>query len=172
MTLLGLAGVGKSTVGRLLAARWGWTFRDLDADVEARAGRTIPELFDEEGEAGFRAREAEALADALGRDRLVLAPGGGAPCQPDAMDRILAAGPAVWLRASPEILADRLLEVGDRPLVAGLDRAGTMEAIEQQLSERAPHYRRATCAVDVDDLTPAAAADAVEEALAAQGVAP
>ncbi|TNF32026.1 MAG: hypothetical protein EP329_11395, partial [Deltaproteobacteria bacterium] len=105
LTLIGQMGAGKSTVAELLAERWarhGFRVVDLDDAIVARAGRPIPEIFARDGEAAFRALERAALTAVLAEDRVILATGGGAPCQPGAMDAILAAGPAVWLDAAPE----------------------------------------------------------------------
>src|ERR1700709_2552659 len=77
LVLTGFMGAGKSTVGRLLAARLGWEFLDLDAHLESRTGFTIPDLFSTHGEAHFRRLESTALASALGRSNIVLALGGG-----------------------------------------------------------------------------------------------
>lgn len=79
VVLTGFMGAGKSTIGRLLATHLNWTFLDLDAHLEARAGVTVPELFERQGEPRFRRLESSALASALRQPRLVLALGGGAP---------------------------------------------------------------------------------------------
>lgn len=79
LVLTGFMGAGKSTVGRLLADRLGWEFVDLDAAIEASTGLTVPEIFATQGEAHFRKVESQALAAALGRKKIVLALGGGAP---------------------------------------------------------------------------------------------
>ncbi len=79
IVLTGFMGAGKSTAGRLLALHLGWTFLDLDAHLEARAGATVPELFRRHGEPGFRRLESSALASALRQISVVLALGGGAP---------------------------------------------------------------------------------------------
>lgn len=77
ITLVGYRATGKSTVGGRLAARLGWTFVDLDREIEREAGRTIAEMFAVDGEPFFRSVESRALQSQLTRDRLVLAPGGG-----------------------------------------------------------------------------------------------
>ncbi|MCC6622995.1 MAG: shikimate kinase [Deltaproteobacteria bacterium] len=149
VTLVGLMGSGKSTVARALAARWpGFGALDLDARIEARAGRTIAEIFAADGEPGFRALEAEVLSDVLlHEDRLVLATGGGAPCQPGAMDALLGAGPVVWLDAPPEALVARAL-TATRPLLAGRSPDDATRVLAVQLAARGPHYARATLRVD------------------------
>jgi len=78
VVLVGFMGAGKSTVGPLVAQRLAWTFLDLDDDIEAAAGRTVPEIFATDGEAAFRAAERAAAERAGRRERLVLATGGGA----------------------------------------------------------------------------------------------
>ncbi len=172
VTLVGLSGAGKSTVARLLAERWGWTAVDLDRRVEAHAGMTIPEIFENYGESGFRRLEREALDSALGSDRVVVATGGGAPCQPGAMDAILAAGPAVWLRGQPETLTSRIAaqrdETGERrPLLEGEGGPGRAVArLAALLAAREPVYGRSTLTVDVDHRTAAEVVDVVEAALA------
>jgi len=149
LTLVGLMGSGKSTVARALAARWpGMRAPDLDALVERRAGRTIAALFEAVGEGGFRALEAEVLADLLlAADDVVLATGGGAPCQPGAMDALLGAGPVVWLDAPPEVLVHRAL-TDSRPLLAGRTREDAIAVLQALSAARAPHYARATLRVD------------------------
>lgn len=172
LTLVGLMGSGKSTVSRLLGERWGWQPVDLDDEIAARAGTSVAEVFATRGEAAFRRLEGEALRDVLGRDRCVVATGGGAPAQPGAMDAICAAGPSAWLRGRPETLAARALAAGGRPLLDGRDLAGATRVLADQLSARQAHYQRATVAVDVDGLAPAAVADRVEADLAALGALP
>jgi len=164
VTLVGLMGAGKSTVARLLAARWpGWRALDLDAAVEADAGQAIPTIFARLGEARFRELEAAALVRALATPRTLLATGGGAPCEPGAMDRILAAGPAVWLDAPDAVLAARALSQGGRPLLAGMDLAAATRYLAGQRGARGPHFARATLTVDAS-----AAPEAVAAAIAAQ----
>ncbi len=108
VALAGLMGVGKSTIGRLLAARLDARFLDLDALVEAEAGVSIAAIFAREGEGGFRAREARALESVLTRTGpMVLSLGGGTLHQPGAHARIAAAMPVAVLRAPVEVLVAR-----------------------------------------------------------------
>ena len=156
---------GKTTVGRKLAARLGWEFIDSDEQVEARAGRTVAEIWREEGEDVFRSLEREALEDALAsteaRPAIVAAAGGTVL---DAGNRALLRGhpPVVWLRARPETSAERAGTVETRPLLAG-DPLGAMVRLA---AERGPFYEDvADAVIDVDDLTPDQVADRVLEAV-------
>jgi 3-dehydroquinate synthetase/shikimate kinase len=132
VVLVGLPGSGKSVVGRRIAHRHAATFIDIDERIETRAGRTIPEIFAEEGEAHFRGLEAAAIAD-LGppdaaRDiRRVVATGGGAVVDPRNRWALYRGRATVWLDGRPEVLAQRLRRSPHvRPLVAGRDPIGTI----------------------------------------------
>ena len=161
VALIGLSGAGKTTVAPLAAARLGFPWLDLDADIERAAGRPIAALF-AEGGAEFRALEAEALERALADPRpgLVLACGGGIVTAPAARKRLRARAFVVWLRVSPERAAARLGENADqRPLLRG---APARETLEAMLGERAPQYEvSADAVIDTDGLTPAEVADRV-----------
>ena len=154
--LVGLSGAGKSTVGKLLAEKLVWAFADSDAEVEAEAGRSIPELFRDEGEASFRDREAAALAALCERQPIVVATGGGAPTH-DASRAIIDHGFSVWLSISPEEAAERLRAdpaTPTRPLLEG-DLEGKLRSL---LDARGDIYRNADAAIDVSGLSPEQAA--------------
>ena len=109
LVLVGLMGAGKTTVGQVCARRLGRGFVDTDALVEAAAGATIPELFAAEGEAGFRARERTAIADAMASpEPLVIACGGGAMVDPENRRTVRHGGVVIWLQAPPDVLAARV----------------------------------------------------------------
>jgi shikimate kinase len=161
VVLVGSMGAGKSTVGRILAERWGVAFRDTDDDVEALDGRPISEIFVDSGEERFRALERDAVARALAEHDGVLAVGGGA-VMAEGTRAAMAGHRVVFLRVG---LADAASRVGigsSRPLLLGNVR-GTMKAL---LDERSPVYEAvSTLAVDTDGRTPEEVAALVEEAL-------
>ena len=149
-----MMGSGKTTVGRAAARRLGWDFFDSDQQVEARTGRTVAEIWREEGEQGFRHLEKEALADALAATAAqpaVIAAAGGTVLDPANRDLLRAHPPVVWLRARPETLAARI-QAGHgehRPLL-DVDPAAALRRLN---AEREPCYREvADEVVDVDEV--------------------
>lgn len=158
VVLVGPMGAGKSTVGRILAERWGVGLRDTDDDVEAVEGRAISDIFVESGEEHFRAVERGAVARALAEHDGVLAVGGGA-VMADSTRAALDGHRVVFLRVG---LSDAAARVGlgtSRPLLLGNVR-GTMKAL---LEARAPVYESvAVAVVDTDGRTPDEVADLVE----------
>jgi shikimate kinase len=132
-------GAGKSLVGPLLAERLGLAFVDLDRLVEARACSDISTLFEQEGEAGFRVREQSALREVLSGEGLVLACGGGTPCEPGALEALNAWGTTVFLQVPFEVLQQRVAGIG-RPLWSHRNRS--------LLEFRMPIYEQADLAVD------------------------
>ena len=142
ITLIGYRGTGKTSVARPLAERLGWQAIDADVDLEARAGRTIREIFDTDGEGEFRRLERDTLVDLLSRDRLVIAAGGGAVLNPDTRADFKEAGPVVWLTASADTIEKRLF--GDQTTTErrpNLTSQGGRAEIEALLSQREPLYR-------------------------------
>jgi shikimate kinase len=162
ITLIGYRGTGKSTIGPRLAARLGWDFLDADPEIERRAGRSIREIFETDGEPAFRSLEAEILQEFLTKDRLVLAPGGGAVLNPATRDRMRAAGPVVWLTAPGGVILDRLnrdaTTAARRPALTELT---PQEEIARLLAQREPVYSQAatitidTVGYDLDALVEA-----------------
>lgn len=153
LVLVGLMGAGKTEVGRRCAESLGRPLVDTDEMVEAAAGVPITEIFAAEGEAGFREREVQAVADAVATPRpAVIACGGGAVL--DARNRRLLgeAGYVVWLTAPPERLAERVASDASRPLLAGGDALGELRRLTEL---REPAYRSVAAAVvDTTDRSP------------------
>jgi shikimate kinase len=173
IVLVGLSGAGKSTVGPLvceaLAAQGhsGWQFVDLDAEVERRAGRSIPEIFARQGEAAFRKLERAVSKEVAQRRQVVVAPGGGWVELREAVAEMLHQSTSVYLQVSPEVAAGRIsAQGGGRPLVAGENPA---EKLEQLLKRRETLYMQSQHTVSVDLLSPGEVA-ALIVALATGGV--
>jgi len=152
--LIGFMGAGKTTVGRRLAARLGWPFVDLDAVVEETAGMAIPAIFEREGEAGFRRREAEAITAVTRQAGQVIATGGGAVMRRENLALLRASGTVVWLRAPLEVLLARAKAEGGRPLLAEGDAA-----VAERYAAREPVYALADLVVDATGEPDAVAAE-------------
>jgi shikimate kinase len=156
IVLAGFMGAGKTTVGRLLAGSLGVPFLDSDHVIEARAGRSIPEIFAADGEPAFRGLEHEVIADLLGGPDVVLALGGGA-AEHEETRKLLALVPVVFLRVSYAEAMARVARDGTRPMLARPD-------ITQVFQRRQAVYAgAATITVDVDGRVPA---DVAQEILA------
>ena len=136
--LVGMMGAGKTTVGRLLARRLKLRFIDADHELERRCGVKVPLIFDIEGEAGFRAREAQLLAELTALDGVVLGTGGGAVLLDENRRRLAARGTVVYLRATPEDLYERVKHDRNRPLLAIADPLARLRELHAQ---RDPLYR-------------------------------
>lgn len=147
--LSGLMGAGKSRVGRALASRLGWQFVDSDQNVEEASGMKIAEIFAREGEAAFRRRERAALEE-LPTHRCVVALGGGAVVAAENRRILAAKGTLVWLDAAPETLVARIGDAAERPLLAGLDRAGRVARLAQLRAERQSAYAEAPIRIETD----------------------
>jgi shikimate kinase len=143
LILIGYRATGKTTLGRMLAERFGWDFVDADVEIEHRAGKSIARIFAEDGEPAFRDLEAQVIADLCRRSRLVLAAGGGAPMREASRNAMRAGGKVIWLRALPETILVRMTSdatTGSRrpPLT---DRESPLEEIIHLLRKREPVYR-------------------------------
>lgn len=151
--LIGLPGVGKSTIGRIVAERLGLRFVDTDLFVESRYHTTISSMIGCCGIDKFRKRERVALLELLQMEDTLIATGGGLPTWEDNMDRMLARGLVVYLRSPLDILADRLYSVrATRPAVAEKTLSEVRDYLEAISEEREPHYSRAQVAVPIGHL--------------------
>jgi len=159
LLLVGMMGAGKTTVGRMVAERLGCPYVDSDAEVAADTGRSAPEILATDGEAALRAAESAALREAVSRPvPVVMSVAGGAVLDAGNRALIRDSGTVVWLRATPATLAKRVGDGAGRPLL-GEDPAAALIRLDEV---RRPLYAEvADVVVDVDDLTPAEAADRV-----------
>ena len=162
LILVGYRGTGKTTIGRLLAERMGRHFIDADAELEVRYGRTIREIFATEGEAGFREKESEIVADICLLENTVVATGGGVVLRESNRALLRGAGYVVWLSADPTTLWDRIKSDATtndrRPALAG----GGLEEVEELLHVREPLYKAvADLEISVATLSPELAVDAI-----------
>ncbi len=135
--LIGPMGAGKTSIGRRLAAALGMPFIDLDQAIEERSGASIALTFDIEGEAGFRRREREMLAELVERRGIVLSTGGGAVLDPINRDLLARHGFVIWLDAGVAAQLERLRHDRKRPLIGSGDRRATLEHLA---AERNPMY--------------------------------
>lgn len=155
--------VGKTSVGRRLAALRGWEFFDSDRQIEIMTGRTVADIWRTDGEPAFRRLEAQVLADALASTTpRVIAAAGGTVLDENNRRLMTQHHPVVWLRAQPELLATRVGTGSHRPLLDE-DPAGVLERLD---AIRRPLYAEvADVVVDVDDLTPDQVVTCIEAAL-------
>ena len=156
--LVGMMGSGKTSTGRPLAERLGYGFVDADAVIEQAAGCSIPEIFDRDGEAGFRSLESQVLSAISQRHSLVVATGGGVVTQPENWG-MLHSGIVIWLDVVPDQLLQRLnADSTVRPLLQTADPEAALNAL---LNERRPLYAEADLTVVINDETPEAVADGI-----------
>ena len=167
IALIGLPGVGKSSIGRRLASALELPFRDADEEVERAAGRTISEIFAERGEAEFREGERRVIARLLDDPPHVLATGGGAFMNAETRRLIREKAVSVWLRADIEVLARRVARKNNRPLLKDRD---PLEALSALAEVRHPIYAEADITIDSVESPHSAAVRAILEALEARAL--
>ena len=156
--LVGMMGSGKTSTGRPLAERLGYGFVDADAVIEQAAGCTIPEIFEQDGESGFRAIETQVLNAISQRHSLVVATGGGVVTQSPNWG-LLHSGIVIWLDVDREQLLKRLrADTTARPL---LQRPNPEAALDALLNERRPLYAEADLTVVIDEEPPDVVADGI-----------
>lgn len=148
--LIGFMCCGKTTVGRALAARMGLPFKDIDRVIEEQVGPLVP-FFREHGEQAFRAMEREALHAMQDEGPMVVACGGGTPCEGDNMATMQHHGKVVWLDLPFQTLMERITRSGgDRPLLLGLAGEALRERVQALLAEREDCYAAADAIVQAD----------------------
>lgn len=162
LVLVGLMGVGKSTIGRRLATRLNLPFVDADEEIERAAGMSIQEIFDHYGEAQFRDGERRVIARLIDGQPKVVATGGGAFVNDDTRRLILERATAIWLDANIEILVERVSRRDGRPLLKDRDPREVMMRLAR---EREPFYAQAPIHVRSSDSPHDATVDKIIEAI-------
>lgn len=162
VALVGLMGVGKSSVGRRLAQRLGLPFVDADVEIERAAARSVADIFAELGEAEFRAGEARVIRRLLEGPPHVLATGGGAMLNPETRALLKERTTTVWLKADLTVIAERVSRRDTRPLLRGKDAKAVLGALAEA---RYPIYAEAHLAVEVGAGPHGQAVTAIVEAL-------
>jgi shikimate kinase len=167
--LVGMMGVGKSTVGPMLAKLLRRPFVDTDSEIEREAGRKVAEIFAEQGEAAFRGLERQAI-ERVSKSNAVVALGGGAVAAPGATQRLRELGTVVYLEATPELLVGRIGNPDSRPLLAGLDEQQRCERLRGLLEERRAAYEQATLILDMATVSLEGAAPEIAQKLEREGM--
>jgi len=163
IAVYGFMGVGKTTIGKLLAERIGYDFIDMDIEIEKRTGTTISEIFRKQGEAKFRQLESELVKELAEKNKLVIACGGGALANKENAETMKGSARMVYLTASiPEIIK-RTRRDNDRPL---LDVPDPLQTASILLEKREPIYRMyAEIIIDTTELTPVEVVERISEEL-------
>ncbi|MEM7428127.1 MAG: shikimate kinase [Pseudomonadota bacterium] len=164
IVLVGLMGAGKTSVGRRLAQRLDLPFEDADAEIERAAGKTIPEIFADHGEAEFRNGEKRVIARLLDNGPQILATGGGAFMDGETRDILAAKALSVWLNADVDLLLKRVKRRSNRPLLAQGDPKQTLNRL---IAERYPVYALADIEVMSKDAPHQRIVSAIVKALQA-----
>jgi len=147
IALIGFMGTGKSSVGRLVADQLRFTFLDTDDVIVARAGKTITDIFAQEGEAIFRERESHLVEELTHRTRTVISTGGGLPVNPANLASLKSHALVICLWASPEIIWEHVRGQSHRPLLTESDPLGKVRSL---LAAREPFYRQADVLVNTE----------------------
>ena len=163
IVMVGMMGAGKSSIGRRLANRLGMPFVDADTEIEQAANQSIPDIFEQYGEAYFRDGERRVIQRLLDGKPKVLATGGGAFIQPETRAAIRASGISIWLKADRDLLLSRVKRRNNRPLLKLGDPA---EVLERLIAERYPIYSEAEIHVQSRDVAHDQVIDDILAALA------
>jgi shikimate kinase len=144
-------GAGKTTVGKALSKELGIPFYDLDWYIESRMHKTVPQIFAEKGEEGFRKIEYNLLREVAEFENVIISCGGGTPCFYDNVDYMNKQGKTIYLKATPEVLYGHL-KMGKtvRPLLVGKSKEELLDFITEQLAKREPFYTKARYTLDVN----------------------
>ena len=160
--LIGFMGCGKTSLGKKMASKFNRPFIDLDALIEEQSAQTIPQLFAQHGENGFRNIESRTLQNATFPLNAIVSTGGGAPCFYDNINWMNAHGLTMFLDTPIPILASRLMNAKtERPLITGKSHEELMDFITTKLQERKPFYQQAKIVLTQADISPEMVLEAI-----------
>jgi len=160
--LVGFMGAGKTTVGRILARKLGYRYCDADKVIETKAGKTVSEIFSSHGELRFRDLESETLGSLAGKEKQVIATGGGAVMRDENWEAMKKGGVTIYLKAPMSVIWERVRHSKTRPL---LNVDNPLEAASELLNKRVPFYETADITIDTENLTPEEAASEIMKKL-------
>lgn len=162
--LTGFMGSGKSHWGSIWAKKSGYSFYDLDAQIELAFGMSVEKIFEKEGEEKFRELERMYLQKLGNKKGFLLSCGGGTPCFFDNLEWMKEHGSIIYLKASPEYILERVIdETAQRPLMKTVNTSELLFFIETKLKEREPFYNAANFIVDVENLTEDSLSDILQQ---------
>ena len=170
VVLIGFMGTGKTSTGRMLAAKLGCAFIDMDQKIEEEAGISIPEMFAQKGEAYFREKERQLVTYLAGRRNAVISTGGGTVKDPENMRQFRKTGVVICLTASVDAVLERTSHRGSRPVLDQADHGNRRQAVEQLMEERRDLYRQADHTVDTSELSPLQVVEVIQRYLKSRGV--
>ncbi|MDG5799561.1 shikimate kinase [Marinilabiliaceae bacterium ANBcel2] len=154
---IGFMGSGKTTAGQNVAEALNWDFLDLDQFIESKHKKSIPAIFEEEGEEKFREYETKALNEAAAYKNVIIATGGGTPCHNNNIEFMKSCGATIYLYLSPKDLFCRLKPAkAKRPLIANMSDDKLVKFIAQKLNSREKHYKKADAVIDANTTSTAA----------------
>jgi shikimate kinase len=154
--LIGFMGTGKTHWGQIWARESGYSFIDLDAAIEQDEKSTVADIFAHKGEEYFRNRESQLLREMKGKEKTIVACGGGTPCFFNNMEWMTANGQTVWLKADPDFIIKNInKQPGSRPLMQGMEEKEMRAFISSRLMEREQFYKQAGIILNAASISPA-----------------
>ena len=170
VVLIGFMGTGKTSTGKMLAAKLGAACIDMDQKIEEEAGMSIPDMFARKGEAYFREQERALVKRLAARRNAVISTGGGTVKNPDNVADFKKSGVIVCLSASVDAVLARTNRRGTRPVLDGADQGDRRKAVEQLMAERRELYKQADYTIDTSELSPLLVVENIVRFLKTRGV--
>ncbi len=170
VVLIGFMGTGKTSTGRMLAAKLGAAFIDMDQRIEEEAGMSIPDMFAQKGEAYFREQERALVKRLMARRNAVISTGGGTVKNPDNVADFKKSGVIICLSASVDAVLARTKRRGTRPVLDKADQGDRRKAVEHLMAERQELYKKADYTIDTSELSPLQVVENIVRFLKTRGV--